>query len=71
VSGLPPTYIDVGELDIFRDEDIEYARRIAGTATSVELHVHPGAPHGFDAFAPETDVARRALADRIRVLRSL
>jgi acetyl esterase/lipase len=71
VSGLPPTYVDVGELDIFRDEDIEYARRIAGTATSVELHVHPGAPHGFDAFAPETDVARRARADRIRVLRSL
>jgi acetyl esterase/lipase len=71
VSGLPPTYVDVGELDIFRNEDIEYARRIAGTATSVELHVHPGAPHAFDAFAPDTDVARRALADRIRVLRSL
>jgi acetyl esterase/lipase len=71
LSGLPPTYVDVGELDIFRDEDIEYARRIAGTATSVALHVHPGAPHGFDAFAPDTDVARRARADRIRVLRSL
>ncbi len=71
VSGLPPTYVDVGELDIFRDEDVEYARRIAATGTSVELHVHPGAPHGFEVFAPEADVSRRTRADRIRVLRSL
>ncbi len=71
VSGLPPTYVDVGELDIFRDEDVEYARRIAATGTSVELHVHPGAPHGFEIFAPDADVARRTRADRIRVLRSL
>jgi acetyl esterase/lipase len=71
VSGLPPTYVDVGALDIFRDEDVEYARRIADTGTPVELHVHPGAPHGFEAFAWDADVSRRARADRVRVLRSL
>jgi len=71
VSGLPPTYMDVGELDIFRDEDIEYARRLAASGTPVELHVHPGVPHAFEAFAPRADVSRRARADRIRVLRSL
>jgi acetyl esterase/lipase len=71
VSGLPPTYVDVGELDIFRDEDIEYARRIAASGTPVELHVHPGVPHGFEAYAPDADVSRRARADRIRVLKSL
>jgi acetyl esterase/lipase len=71
VSGLPPTYIDVGDLDIFVGEDVEYARRIAATGTPVELHVHPGAPHGFDTFAPVADVSRRARADRLRVLRSL
>jgi acetyl esterase/lipase len=71
LSGLPPTYVDVGELDIFRDEDVDYARRIAGTGTSVELHVHPGVPHAFEAWAPSADVSRRALADRLRVLRSL
>jgi acetyl esterase/lipase len=71
VSGLPPTYVDVGELDIFRDEDITYARRLAGSGTPVELHVHPGAPHAFEAFAPDADVSRRARADRIRVLKSL
>jgi acetyl esterase/lipase len=71
VSGLPPTYLDVGELDIFRDEDIEYARRLAASGTPVELHVHPGVPHGYEACAPDADVSRRTRADRIRVLKGL
>ncbi len=68
LSGLPATYIEVGELDIFRDEAIEYARRIAASGTSVELHVHPGCPHGFDRISPQADVVRRARADRLRAL---
>jgi acetyl esterase/lipase len=70
VSGLPPTYVETGELDIFRDESIEYAQRIAATGTSIELHVHPGCPHGFDRLG-EIPIVRRAFADRHRVLRSL
>ncbi|GAB2980883.1 alpha/beta hydrolase [Streptomyces pseudoechinosporeus] len=69
LSGLPPAYVEVGELDIFRDESIEYARRLAAAGTSVELHVHPGCPHGFDRMNPQADVVRRARADRIRALR--
>lgn len=68
LSGLPPAYIEVGELDIFRDEAVEYARRITRTGTSVELHVHPGCPHGFDRIAAHADVVRRARADRLRAL---
>jgi acetyl esterase/lipase len=68
LSGLPSTYIEVGELDIFRNEAIEYARRIAAGGTSVELHVHPSCPHGFDRISPQADVVRRARADRLRVL---
>ncbi|MFF3372261.1 alpha/beta hydrolase [Streptomyces sp. NPDC002680] len=71
LSGLPATYIEVGELDIFRDEDVAYARRLAATGTSVELHVHPGCPHAFDHLAPRIDVVQRSRADRLRVLRSL
>jgi len=70
LSGLPPTYVETGELDIFRDECIAYARRIAAGGTSTELHVHPGCPHGFDRIGP-MPVVQRALADRMRVLRSL
>jgi acetyl esterase/lipase len=46
-------------------------RRTADAGTSVELHVRPGVPHHFDSLAPDSDVARRAYADRVRVLRSL
>jgi acetyl esterase/lipase len=69
LSGLPPTFIDTGELDIFRDECVDYARRIAATGTSVELHVHPGCPHGYDRMP--IPVAQRAFDDRVRVLRRL
>jgi acetyl esterase/lipase len=71
LAGLPPAYVEVGELDIFRDEDIDYARRLAAAGISVELHVHPGAPHSFERVAPESAVAQRAMADRYRILASL
>lgn len=69
--GLAPGYIEVGDLDIFRDEDVAYAQRLAAAGVPVELHVHPGAPHGYERFAPASALARRAMADRLRVLRSL
>ena len=69
LSGLPPTYLEVGQLDIFRDEGVAYAQRLQAQVET-ELHVHPGVPHGFELFAPEADVSRRAIADRVRVLRS-
>jgi acetyl esterase/lipase len=71
LSGLAPAYVEVGELDIFRDEDVDYARRLAAAGVSVELHVHPGAPHGFDRIAPDSGLGRRSMADRVRVLRAL
>jgi acetyl esterase/lipase len=71
LAGLAPAYIEVGELDIFRDEDVEYARRLTAAGVSAELHVHPGAPHGFDRFAADSAVVTRAVADRYRVLRAL
>jgi acetyl esterase/lipase len=70
-AGLPSAYIEVGELDIFRDEDIEYARRLGAAGVSTELHVHPGLPHGFDAVAGATSAGIRSRADRMRVLQSL
>ncbi len=71
LSLLPPSYIDVGDLDIFRDEDITYARRLAGAGVATELHVHPGCPHAFEGLAPNAAISRRVIADRIRRLRDL
>lgn len=70
-AGLPPAYIEVGQLDVFRDEDIAYATKLGRAGVSVEFHLHPGAPHEFDSIAFDSDVARRAVADRVRVLRSI
>lgn len=50
-TGLPPAYIEVGQLDIFRDEDVTYALTLSRGAVPVELHLHPGVPHEYDAIA--------------------
>jgi acetyl esterase/lipase len=71
VAGLPAAYIEVGQLDIFRDEDLAYGGLLSRGGVPVELHLRPGVPHEFDAAAPDTDVSRRALQDRLRVLRAL
>jgi acetyl esterase/lipase len=71
LSGLPPCYIEVGQLDIFRDEDLAYAERLGQAGVPVEFHLRLGVPHEFETFAFGADVARRALADRLRVLRTI
>jgi acetyl esterase/lipase len=49
-AGLPETYIEVGALDIFRDEDVRFALNLLTAGVPTELHVHPGLLHGFDQF---------------------
>jgi acetyl esterase/lipase len=70
-TGMAPAFIDVGELDIFRDESILFARNLTLAGTSVELHVRSGAPHGFDLFTAGGNLGTRATADRVRILRTL
>ena len=45
---LPPALLCVGTADGFCDEDITYAQRLNQAGVPTELHVYPGAPHGFD-----------------------
>lgn len=47
LSGLPPAFLNVGALDLFLDENLAFVRRLAAAAVPVELHVTPGAYHGF------------------------
>jgi acetyl esterase/lipase len=63
LRGLPRAFVCVGSLDGFLDEDVEYAMRLTRAGVPTELHVYPGAPHGFDGFMPGTQVARRARRD--------
>lgn len=47
LSGLPPTYIHIGAIDLFLEESLDYARRLTRAGVSVELHIWPGAFHAF------------------------
>jgi triacylglycerol lipase len=69
LSGLPPAYISVGALDLFLEEDTDYARRLLRAGVNVEFHVYPGAYHGFD-FVQGAAVAERARRDSLLSLRN-
>jgi acetyl esterase/lipase len=60
LSGLPPTFIDVGSAEVFRDEDVAYAMQIWADGGVAELHVWPGGFHGFQAMGGPATVARQS-----------
>jgi acetyl esterase/lipase len=63
LAGLPPAFVAVGSADLFRDESIAYASRLLEAGVPTELHVYPGAPHGFELIAVAADVSRRCSAE--------
>jgi acetyl esterase/lipase len=68
LEGLPPTLIATGALDLFVDENVDYAMRLIAAGVAVELHVYPGCPHGY-VIAADAPVAQRALQDKRNALR--
>ena len=71
LSGLPPTFIDVGSAEIFRDEAVRYAALIWEAGGQAELHVWPGGFHGFERLAPQAALSQDARAARLLWLRRL
>jgi acetyl esterase/lipase len=70
LRGLPPTYILAAQYDVFRDENVEFAHRLQSADVPTELHVFPGAFHGFESLAFKCDVIRRAHDEQARVLQN-
>ncbi len=68
LSGLPPTYTFVGELDLFRDETTDYALRLMRAGVPTEYHIYSGCIHGFDMAA--CGIGRRAENELIEVLKN-
>ncbi len=64
LSGLPPAFVGVGSIDLFIDEDIDYARRLIDAGVATELLVVPGGYHGFDELAPAAPASLRFAAAR-------
>ena len=69
LSGLPPAFIDVGTVDLFRDEDIAFAQRLMQAGVPTELVVNPGSYHASEVFAPEAALSQRIWARRVEALR--
>jgi acetyl esterase/lipase len=63
LTGLPPAIVTVGAVDGFRDEDADYALRLNQAGVPCELHVYPGACHGFNLLAPEAAVSKQCRRD--------
>jgi triacylglycerol lipase len=61
LAGLPPTFISVGALDLFLEEDLEFTRRLTRAGVQAELYVVPGAYHGFGAAGPSPQTERLTL----------
>ncbi|EUC43523.1 hypothetical protein COCMIDRAFT_100587 [Bipolaris oryzae ATCC 44560] len=71
VEGLPPLYLDVGQLDLYMLEDLEYASRFVHAGIETELHVYPGLPHAFDTLMPGHPTSKMAMEHRLRAIRKL
>ncbi len=69
VSNLPPAYVLSAGLDVFRDEDNEYALRLMRAGVPVELHQVPGVTHGFDILGVSTEVGLNSFLQQANALR--
>ncbi|WP_280690783.1 MULTISPECIES: alpha/beta hydrolase [unclassified Kitasatospora] len=71
LSELPAAYLEVGSAETFRDEAVAYANAIWQAGGEAELHVWPGAFHGFDTLAPRAALSQDARDARSRWLRRI
>jgi acetyl esterase/lipase len=69
LTGLPPAWIGVGNLDLFHDEDLAYAERLKEAGIPCELVVVPGAFHGFDSSAPHTQLVKDFRRSQVAALK--
>ena len=69
VSRLPPTFMMVGELDLLRDENLEFASRLVRSSVPTEFLLVPGAYHAFEVLAPAAQISREVIEARDKALR--
>lgn len=69
LHGLPPAWIGVGTLDLFHDEDLDYAGRLRAAGVPCTVKVVRGAFHGFDGMLPDAKVSRSFFRSQCAMLR--
>lgn len=69
LSGLPPTFLECGTAEVFRDETVAYAARLWETGNDAELHMWAGGFHRYDQIVPDSTLAEATLCARTGWLR--
>ncbi|BFM15124.1 alpha/beta hydrolase [Maricurvus nonylphenolicus] len=69
LSGLPPAWIGVGDIDLFCEEDKHYFERLQAAGVESELHISPQAPHGFESLVPGSSVSQAFHASMLAFLK--
>jgi len=68
---LPPTFLVVGECDVFTEQNYFMAGRLIEAGNDVKIKVYPGAPHSFLEAAAISRVASDAIDDGVAWLRTV
>ena len=71
LQSLPPTWIGIGTLDLFFDENVEYYNRLKEAGVSIEFEQIEGAYHGFDGMDPEATISKAFDSKMVEFLRPL
>ncbi len=69
LRGLPPLLLQVGQVDLFRDDSVRLAASAGRVGVDVTLEIYPEMIHGFQGLAhagiPEAVAAIRQVADYV------
>lgn len=71
LSGLPPAWIGVGDIDLFYDEDVAYAERLRAAGVACELHIGEGGPHGYQGMVPDAEISKRFMSSAVDFVSSV
>jgi acetyl esterase/lipase len=58
LTGLAPIYTDVGDVDLFRDDVIDFAKRLQAAGNQVEFYLIPGMFHAGELFNPDARISK-------------
>lgn len=70
LSGLPPTFLGVGDVDLFRDENIAFVQKLIADGSVGELKIYPGVYHAAEWQYPDAAISQRMIADTFAALRA-
>lgn len=61
LRGLPPVWLGAAELDVLRDDSVQFSQRLTAAGVRNELFIYKGLAHGFTGFARKVSAARAAI----------